>query len=211
MDGPTEVHGVTTLFGPLQMLYLSASFIPVTIYNLVKSFQFSKLTSWQAFQHAWFGTFWATFGPRGREMAEPAVGPLLKKADGVVIDIGPGSGEWVSLFSPDKNPNIRKIFGIEPNYEHHPALRRRVQEAGLEDIYEILGVGAEDLAKCGIDKESIDTICTIQCLCSVPGPQKIIKELYPYLKKGGKWLVYEHVRTKYQNDFVAHWQSEYRM
>jgi hypothetical protein len=49
----------------------------------------------------------------------------------------------------------------------------------------------------------------VQCLCSIPTPEKIIKELYPLLKPGGKWLVYEHVKTKYQGHFVGYWQSEF--
>ena len=202
---PSEPHGITTLFGPIQMLFLSTYYIPITLINLVKTFQFSKLTSWPAFQHAWFGEFWRYFGPLSRENAEHAVRPLLQSAEGVVLDIGPGSGEWVNLFA--QNSGITKIFGVEPNYEHHAMLRRRIAQAGLQDVYEILGVGAEDLATCGLALESVDTICTVQCLCSVPGPQKIIKDLFPYLKSGGRWLAYEHVKTKYQNEFVGYWQG----
>jgi ubiquinone/menaquinone biosynthesis C-methylase UbiE len=76
------------------------------------------------------------------------------------------------------------------------------------DIYEIIGCGAEELqTKGGIQKESIDTIITVQCLCSIPTPQTIINELYPLLKPGGQWLVFEHIKTKYQTDFVGYWQS----
>lgn len=209
MAPPGEVHDPKKLLRPIIFIGLSAWYIPITIYNLLITFQFSKLTSWSAFQKAWFGTFWTYFGPGAREVGVPAVVPLLQNAYGVVLDIGPGSGEWISCFSASENKNgIRKIFGVEPNFEHHNLLRRRIQEAGLEDVYEILGAGAEDLAKCGIDKSSIDTICTIQCLCSVPGPEKIVQDLYPYLKPGGKWLVYEHIKTKYQGEFIAYWQGK---
>ncbi|KAL1304193.1 hypothetical protein AAFC00_000616 [Neodothiora populina] len=207
MEKSPEIHGITTLLSPLTLLLLSATYIPITIFKLVKHLEISKLFSWSAFQHAWFGTFWAFLGPRAREMGVAEVVPLLKHAEGVILDIGPGSGEWLNLFSPSENTKIRKIYGVEPNYEHHATLRRRIQEAGLQDIYEILGVGAQDLAGSGIEKGSIDTICTVQCLCSVPGPQDIIRELYPYLKPGGKWLVYEHVQTKFRKDFVGYWQS----
>lgn len=206
---PPQTNGIITLFRPIILLSLSAYYIPITLFNLISTYQFNKLTSWSDFQDAWFGTFWSWFGPKSREIGDPVVAPLLTEAHGVVLDIGPGNGQWVNLFSPARNPNITKIFGVEPNYEHHASLRRRIAEVGLEDVYEILAVGAEKLDTCGIEKGSIDTICTIQCLCSVPGPETIIKELYPYLKSGGKWLVFEHVRTKYQNDFVGHWQSMY--
>ena len=79
----------------------------------------------------------------------------------------------------------------------------------IGDIYEIIGCGAEELqTKGGLQKESIDTIITVQCLCSIPTPEIIIKELYPMLKPGGQWLVFEHIKTKYQGDFVWYWQSK---
>ncbi|KAK3680188.1 hypothetical protein LTR78_000565 [Recurvomyces mirabilis] len=131
--------------------------------------------------------------------------PLLQNsATGICLDIGPGTGQWVYLFARASNPSITKIYGVEPNKAFHAELRRNAVEAGLGDKYEIIGCGAEELAtKGGLEPGSVDTVITVQCLCSIPTPQKIIKELYPLLKPGGKWLVFEHVRTKYQNDFVG--------
>lgn len=78
------------------------------------------------------------------------------------------------------------------------------------DKYEIIGCGAEELqTKGGLQAESIDTIITVQCLCSIPTPEIIIKELYPLLKPGGQWLVFEHIKTKHQGDFVGYWQSQF--
>lgn len=196
------------LLRPLYLMSLSAAYIPVTIFSLVTTFQFDKLTSWTAFQHAWFGRFWSYFGPLAAESAAPKVEPLLHHARGIVLDIGPGSGQWLYLFAQAKNKNIKKIYGVEPNSEHHKALRNSIHQAGLEGVYEILPVGVENLESCGIEKGTIDTIATIQVLCSVPGPEKIIKELYPYLRAGGIWLVYEHVKTKYPDHFVGYWQRE---
>lgn len=196
------------LLRPLQLLALSAAFIPLTILNLVSSLQFDKLTSYGAFQHAWFGRFWKWFGPLSTEQGRVSVEPLLKSADGVVLDIGPGNGQWLYLFAAGKNSKITKIYGVEPNTEHHAALRESIVRAGLDGVYEILSVGAEDLRSCGIQEGSIDTIATIQVLCSVPGPQKIVKSLYPYLKPGGRWLVYEHIRTPHRHDLVNSWQGK---
>jgi hypothetical protein len=30
----------------------------------------------------------------------------------------------------------------------------------------------------------------------VPAPERLVRELYGYLKPGGVWIVYEHVKTK---------------
>ncbi|KAK6005130.1 hypothetical protein QM012_007909 [Aureobasidium pullulans] len=194
-----------TLLRPLLLLSYSASYIPITIFRLLLSSPF-KLLSWSSFQHAWFGNFWSWFGGVSRQNANPVVSPLVRaNVSGIVLDIGPGSGEWVNLYAATAN-KVSKVYGVEPNPEHHAALRRRVEAAGLKDIYEILPVGAQDLGMQGLEIESVDTIVTLQTLCSCPGPQDIIKSLYPYLKKGGTWVVYEHVKTKYHNDFVGYWQ-----
>jgi len=195
------------LLRPLYLLLLSISFIPITVFDLVTSLQFGKLTSPSAFQHAWFGRFWSWFGPQSAENSAETVGPLLRQAKGVVLDIGPGSGQWLYHLGAAKNPNITKVYGVEPNHEHHAALRRNITRAGLDGIYEVLPVGVEHLGDCGIAKGSVDTIATIQVLCSVPGPQSIVKELYPYLKPGGQWLVYEHIKTPHSHKFVGFWQS----
>lgn len=209
MAEPAE-PGPLNLLGPLIILSYSAYYIPHTILNLLLSLDFHSLTHFGDFKDHWFARFWTFFGPRSRKFGEPKVLPLLSNnARGVCLDIGPGSGQWLYLFAKAKNPTVTKIYGVEPNAGLHAELRANAVKAGLGDVYEVIGCGAEELGtKGGLQRESIDTIITVQCLCSIPTPQKIIKELYPFLKPGGKWLVYEHVKTKFQGDFVAHWQRE---
>ncbi|KAJ9156269.1 Methyltransferase [Pleurostoma richardsiae] len=90
---------------------------------------------------------------------------------------------------------VTRILGVEPNAGHHAELRRRVVEAGLDGVYEIVPVGIEDLAASGkVERGSVDCIVSILCLCSIPEPRRHITELYGYLKPGGKWYVYEHVK-----------------
>jgi hypothetical protein len=117
------------LFDPLHFLLISASFIPRTILNLILTTQFSTFFSPSLFKDAWFATFWKTIGPQVREGATPNVKPLISLAHGVVLDIGPGSGEWVNLFDKKK---VDKIYGVEPNRDHHEGLRRRIKEAECE-------------------------------------------------------------------------------
>lgn len=181
------------LLRPLLLLSYSASYIPITIIRLLLPPQPKKLFSWSAFQHAWFANFWTWFGGVSRENAKATVAPLVRSnARGVVLDIGPGSGEWVYLYASTAN-KVTKVYGVEPNTEHHAGLRRRIEEAGLKGVYEILPVGAQDIGSMGLHPESVDTIVTVQTLCSCPGPQDIITSLYPFLKKGGLWVVRESV------------------
>jgi SAM-dependent methyltransferase len=207
----TTESGPTNLLRPLLLLSYSAYYIIPTIIHLLATFQFSVFFSFSTFKEHWFANFWSFFGPRSREYAAPSVLPLLEQsATGTCLDIGPGTGQWLSVFGRANNPTITKIYGVEPNHEMHRALRQSAEQNGLGELYEVIGCGAEELtSKGGIAPGTIDTIITVQCLCSIPTPEKIIRELYPLLKPGGKWLVYEHVKTKYQGDFVGYWQREY--
>jgi cyclopropane fatty-acyl-phospholipid synthase-like methyltransferase len=118
---------------------------------------------------------------------------LIHQAHGVVLDIGPGSGEWLSGFDKEK---ITKIYGVEPNVNHHPKLRERIRKAGLQDKYVIVPVGVEDLGDKWIKQGSVDSVVTVLCLCSIPTPDIMIGDLYKYMKEGGMWILFEHVKTK---------------
>ncbi|KAI0471270.1 S-adenosyl-L-methionine-dependent methyltransferase [Xylaria cf. heliscus] len=166
---------------------------------------------------------------RGADTDEPT-GPGI---GGVVIEIGAGAGLWVELFSDKYLPSpsysssssedtlpgtttkqcrstartkITRVYGVEPNHAQHPALRRAVEAAGLQGVYEIVPVGIEDLstregeAKAkkwdgNIEPESVDCIVSVLCLCSIPEPERHIRELYTLLRPGGRWYIYEHVRV----------------
>ncbi|KAF4555931.1 Hypothetical protein D9617_2g058960 [Elsinoe fawcettii] len=195
------------LLDPLRLLALSLAFLPITLYRLYASSQLHKATGWSSLRDAWFGTFWSWLGPRVAEGAAPQVEPLLSEARGVVLDIGPGNGQWIYMYSPQRNKKITKVYGLEPNLEHHAALRQKVKQHRLEGIYEVLGTGADQLEQAGLQPGSVDTVITIQVMCSVPSPKPVIKSLYRYIKPGGQWIMYEHVKTKYKNDFVYKWQG----
>jgi len=129
----------------------------------------------------------------------------------VVLDIGPGNGEWLACFDKEK---IERIYGIEPNVDCHGALREKIVAAGLEELYIIVPVGVEELGdwiqmegKGNLGKGSVDSVVTVFCLCSVPQPKRMIVDLYGYLKEGGNWIVYEHVKAK-EKGFVAWYQGE---
>lgn len=205
-----QPSGPLNLLRPFLLIAFSAYYIIPTIIGLLLSFNIKPLFNFSAFKDHWFARFWVFFGPVSRENAEPKVMPLLQNnARGVCLDIGPGSGQWLYMFAKAKNPDITKIYGVEPNLALHRELKANAAKAGLAGVYEVIGCGAEELStKGGIQLGTIDTIITVQCLCSVPSPERIIKELYPLLKPGGRWLVYEHVKTKYQGDFVDYWQSK---
>lgn len=227
------------LLSPWLFLGCSVYYLPETIISLLQARDFGTLSSWDGFQSVWFAKFWAWAGPNIRQMAGQRVLPLLEgrvrngqvsekpvmpAVSGVVIEIGPGSGMWVDIFSKvdtsgdaasatgksgrsdearkrGRANDVTKVYGVEPNAGSHAELRRRADAAGLQDVYEIVPVGIESIADSTkwngkIEDGSVDCVVSILCLCGIPEPEKNIKALYKSLKKGGRWYVYEHVRVR---------------
>ncbi|KAK4162663.1 S-adenosyl-L-methionine-dependent methyltransferase [Cladorrhinum sp. PSN259] len=202
---------LTTLTFPLKFMFISLTFLP----RVLLTSPYSSLYPFSTLKSTWFSAFWSYVGPLVRDSASAQVIPLLsglttrgaitappssKKSQtphppisGTVLELGPGSGQWLptlALF-----PSITKVLGVEPNTGIHPLLRAQIAKHNLHDRYTIVPCGVEDLATSGVEKESVDSIMTVLCLCSIPEPEKNIKELYTYLKPGGRWYVYEHVKV----------------
>ena len=126
---------------------------------------------------------------------------LVATASGVVLDIGPGSGTQLHLFTPSK---ITKIYGTEPAVDMHVELKRNADKCLLGEKYEILSAGAEPqslipaLAKNGLLEASgqngtgvFDTIVSLRSLCGVPSQEATVESLYRLLRPGGRLLLCE--------------------
>lgn len=112
----------------------------------------------------------------------------------------PHSDRLLGIDGRHNASKITKIFGVEPNPFLATALRRKITEHHLDDIYEVVPVGVEQLVcdagwRDMVPEGSLDSIICICCLCSIPDPEKMIKALYRLLKPGGKWYIHEHVRA----------------
>lgn len=130
-----------------------------------------------------------------RELEENRLPKLVSQASGIVVEIGPGSGNQASRYDTSR---VTKIYGIEPNADLHDKLRVRIKAAKLNDIYTIVPCGIEnvsELEKYGITGGSVDTVLTCQVLCSVPQPEEVVRHTYRILKRGGKLIAYEHIRS----------------
>ncbi|EJT46923.1 hypothetical protein A1Q1_04315 [Trichosporon asahii var. asahii CBS 2479] len=186
---------------PLILLAGAVIFFPITVVKLALAQDWGALTSLRAFQDAWFGNMWKVFAPRVREAHEGRIVPLLQgkvragikvptakhaPVSGTVIEVGPGTGNWVPCFAESAaGGKVDRVYGVEPNPDLHPGLLASVKKAGLQGKYEVVPVGIEDLRKASIPKGSIDSIVTLLCLCSIPEPERNIRELYEYLRPGG--------------------------
>lgn len=145
------------------------------------------------------------FADGDRQTAVPA---LVSEASGIVLELGPGIGSQLPRYNTSK---ITKIYGVEPNLDLHRSLRENIKTSGLNDVYEIVPCGVEDvieLKKHGVTLGSIDTILSVQVLCSVPDPNDMLRRLHLLLRSGGQLIVYEHVKSKDMISRVV--QSKFR-
>ena len=124
-----------------------------------------------------------------------AVPSLVGSVSGVVLELGPASGSQIPRYDAAK---LMKVYGVEPCKSLHEGLRATAKKHDLGDIYEIVPYGIEDeaeLARVGITEGTIDTVLSIQVLCSVKDPKETAKLLYRLLRPGGSVVLYEHIRS----------------
>lgn len=145
------------------------------------------------------------------EPSDPSIGPLngiipmLNSATGIVLELGPGSGEQVRFLT---NPEVKAIYGAEPCELLHETLRGKTAKAGISEKYHILDCGGQKsslypaLERAGLLKAKrepvFDTIVCSKVLCSVPDMPGTVAGLYDLLKPGGRILVVEHVKNPWR-------------
>jgi hypothetical protein len=90
------------LLEPIGFMFYSSLYLPGTVLSLLSTGQFSTLLSPSSFKYAWFARFWAVFGPLTKQGPRGTIAPLMKLAKGVVVEIGPGGGEWIDMYDKEK-------------------------------------------------------------------------------------------------------------
>ena len=120
---------------------------------------------------------------------------LVASARGVVLELGPGTGNQLRNYDAAA---VTFVYGAEPNRHFAADMDRAVARAGLQDKYELILCGVEDseaLARHGIVEGTLDTVLSIQVLCSVPQPAAVARQLHRLLKPGGRLIFWEHTRS----------------
>lgn len=117
---------------------------------------------------------------------------LLSYASGIILELGPGSGNQIPRFSSSV---ISKIYAVEPNAQFIPILVQKARDHGLDEKYIVINATLEDeeiLATHRIVDGSIDTVVCMQVLCSVPDARTTAKRIWKVLKPGGQLVYWEH-------------------
>ncbi|KAF2829898.1 S-adenosyl-L-methionine-dependent methyltransferase [Ophiobolus disseminans] len=205
---------IPTLLRPSILLSISLYHFIMTIVEIV----FLEWRPWKLFDltSVRFRSFARLWKANGELMSAEMPGntfQLLSECKGVILDIGPGSGEMLSHFNPN---TITALYGAEPAQDLHPGLVKNAAKRGLKDRFHPLVCGAEPntlipaLNKSGILKVTsrggtaengvFDEICCTRVLCSVPNPRQTIKSLYQLLKPGGRMVICEHVANPWRTE-----------
>ncbi len=192
---------------PLILLAISIAFFPITL--VTSPF---LVFSPSRFRSKWFDNLWKNIGPKMAASPQQVdhVELILSRANGVVLELGPGAGDQSYHF---KAHRIDKMYGAEPNSFLHPKLLENAKNTGLgPGKYVAMECGAEPgsllpaLKKVGLIPSAMqtlpengvfDTIIAVKSMCSAPQNQlpattAIIQAL---LRPGGEFLFFEHVEN----------------
>ncbi|CAD0040838.1 unnamed protein product, partial [Aureobasidium pullulans] len=136
------------------------------------------------------------------EEEQTPVPRLLSYASGIILELGPGSGNQVPRF---RLSAISKIYAVEPNAQFIPILVQKAKDHGLDERYTVINAALEDqdvLTAHGIVEGSVDTAVCMQVLCSVPDARTAAKRIWKVLKPGGQLVYWEHQCSR---DGVTRW------
>ncbi|KAJ6783843.1 hypothetical protein PWT90_08011 [Aphanocladium album] len=121
-----------------------------------------------------------------------AITKLVPQCEGVVLELGPSLGNQLARYDQSK---VTRIIGVESNAHFRLDIEAQAEKVGLGDRYELVTCGAEEsdvLERNGVGAGCMDTVLSIQVLCSVPDEKAMAREIYRVLKPGGKFIFWEH-------------------
>lgn len=136
---------------------------------------------------------------RVSKVVAPERDQLLARAQGVVLEVGAGTGTSFSCYQRQ----VTKVLALEP--DAGVVVRARKVFKGLsaeqQDKIEVL---VADAMAIPLSDNSCDTVVCFLVLCSVPDPQQVLSEVGRVLKPGGSLLFFEHVLA--DSEKVQRWQ-----
>lgn len=125
-----------------------------------------------------------------------SVPSLVRSAQGKILELGPGPGNQIHRYDPSF---VDFIYAVDPNSHYRDDIAVKLKKHDLQDKYKFLACGVEDseiLRSEGITEGSMDTVLSIQVLCSVRDVKSVTREVWKLLKPGGSFVFWEHERNK---------------
>lgn len=120
---------------------------------------------------------------------------LAKKADGLVLEIGSGTGINFPYYE-----SAEQVIAIEPSRHMMNRSEERKRKSAVP--IQVIQESAEQLP---FADSTFDTVVATLVFCTIPHPERALREIKRVCKPGGRILVFEHVRM--ENPFLAKWQD----
>ncbi|OJD33175.1 methyltransferase-like protein 7b [Diplodia corticola] len=121
---------------------------------------------------------------------------LVLAAQGKILELGPGPGNQIQRYDPAL---VDFIYAVDPNPYYGDHIAAKLKRLDLQDKYKLLACGIEDsdvLRKEGVVEGSMDTVLSIQVLCSVKDVKSVMREVWKLLRPGCSFVFWEHERNK---------------
>lgn len=112
---------------------------------------------------------------------------VLRGLQGRVLELGIGTGRNLPLYPS----TVEELSGIDPDQ----VMLRRAQKRARKAPFPVglIPVSAEQLP---FEEASFDAVVATLAFCTIPDPQKALREVRRVLKGGGEFRLLEHVRIE---------------
>jgi ubiquinone/menaquinone biosynthesis C-methylase UbiE len=132
-------------------------------------------------------------GSKAQAAERAQVVPL---ASGVVLEVGIGSGRNLPFYGP----GVERLYGLDPSRELWRLAGKRVERAPVR--VQFIRASAERIP---LKAMTVDTAVMTWTLCSIPDPERALREVRRVLKPDGRLLFVEHGRSPDRR--VVAWQD----
>ena len=140
--------------------------------------------------HGIFAAVYERLSRSGREhnFMEPLRKEMIAQAQGIVLEIGAGTGLNFALYNPEQ---VERVEAVEPDSAMLRYARERLKTAHVPITLTQAPVETLPFAD-----ETFDSAVATLVFCSVTDPMRGLNEVRRVLKPGGILLLIEHVRAQ---------------
>lgn len=133
----------------------------------------------------WFPQFYdLLMQPLERRKLSEVRANLVNRGSGKLLELGSGSGINFPLYQ-----GYEEVTAIEPNKLMRERSLKKIEQANVPIT--LVAASAEELP---FADNTFDTVVGTLVLCTIPNPQKALKEIQRVCKPDGRVLFLEHVR-----------------
>ena len=117
---------------------------------------------------------------------------LLENIRGKIIELGAGTGVNFEFYTDNE------VIAVEPDKVMSTEAQKKIGSKNIK----IISASAEELP---FDDNTFDTVLITLALCTIPNPEKALKEAERICKPGGQLLILEHIKN--ENRFLFSLQN----